>query len=368
MNTVALKYFKDNYHKYPLEDLKKEALSKGCSQADIDEVLMMLGIKADHKSFSDKAMTVPVSEVLDGSSKGGLLSSGKGISAVKSIAEKLSIKKPDEKPGEKLDKKLDKEIESSSKVEGGDKGVSDVPSPKDKVVSGQGGLDSKGRVGAKWMKVSGILGIVFLVLVAAAYGASFFGLGDFFTSEYMFGWIGFVLLGVVAVFVYFWFFGFLKMGKAVGVKTLEVASVLNVVMVVVIVALLVLLVSGGLSFVSSGSEFPTFSEMVNGGVGSLILLVSVSSLVFIVRLTFSIGLVLVGDNVSLAKISGIFGIVAAVLAAAVFGVMSYFVMNPVPDMLSSDSPVYSISLVALGLILLLLESLVLFSGSKKFEV
>jgi hypothetical protein len=307
VNEVALKYFRD-HSKYPLDELKKAALGGGCSQADVDEVVALLGLKKE------------------------------AVSPVKPKVE------PKVGPG--------------------------VVGP---------GVVGKRAIGGKWMKIAGILGVVFLFLGMVGFILGLLGVPMIEVNE----WVGVGLLVLSVIFVLLYFYGFFRMGKAVNSRTMKVAAVMNIagVILLVVFSVVMVFVVGG----SVTSQVDVFGADGGGGgsdedaIGGWAVLgpaIFVVLFIFIAWLLLPIALIKVGEDIRFAKIAGVLDLITIGLGLIFVGVMTYsFITNPLEMMIFAFvafgvgfwplliSGVFSF----LSFLVLALKSLALLDGSKKFE-
>jgi len=271
--------------------------------------------------------------------------------------------------------------------------------PKKNIVLRESGGRKKGF---KWMKMAGVIGLVFFVL---AFVSFVLGLFEISVSSVVIS--AYVMIGimiVLLVMLFFYFYGFLRMGRSVDSKLLRVASVMNIIMIVLIVISIVVMtvimgillrgmidsvpvgLSGGFDdFGNIAVTMPT-GNVVGGSVfpwwAILVIVLYIGFIIFsiLARLLFSIALVRVRKKVGFSLLAGIFGLAALVLGLVSVGMSFYYVYyisNVVGALVNPfvSSPLWMVYTIVWsgiiasvsGVVALLFESLSLLSGSKKFE-
>ena len=231
---------------------------------------------------------------------------------------------------------------------------------------------SRKKGGLKWMKIAGIIGMVFFVLMFLNFVLGVLVGVD--VSNSIGGWIMLGLLAVLIVLTCFYFYGFIRMGKSVDSKLLRGAAIMNIVSVLLFVALMVFMI------IITWMMFSTISSGLSDGVGFggnfetwayLFYLFGVVTLVsvFVSRVLFSISLIRVRKKVGFLLIAGVLGLIVAVLLLVLYGISIYLAMNPFGFLVSIDSFIEYLAMGfgVLSMIMILFESLSLFNSSKKFE-
>jgi hypothetical protein len=229
------------------------------------------------------------------------------------------------------------------------------------------------RGGTKWMKIGGWAGLSLLILgILSGVFSSLFP--DIFTSS-----VGVsIVVGVIFLaLVFFFYFGFVKLGRHTDSKLLRVGSILTISCFILIPVLLI---------VANITIIPSSTELLEGGTLSLglfaiTLIVSIGVLVLLLTLSqllFSIGLVKIGGKVRFSKTAGVLNIIAFVLGIGLF-VYLFFVAGTIITNFFSGSPESKFGLLVIGLLVgwlvvavlrliaNILEVLILFKASKQFE-
>ena len=230
----------------------------------------------------------------------------------------------------------------------------------------------KKRARFKWMKLAGVVGVVFFVFLLVNFVLGVLVGVD--VSNSIGGWIMLGLLAVLIVLTCFYFYGFIRMGKSVDSKLLRGAAIMNIVSVLLFVALMVFMI------IITWMMFSTISSGLSDGVGFggnfetwayLFYLFGVVTLVsvFVSRVLFSISLIRVRKKVGFLLIAGVLGLIVAVLLLVLYGISIYLAMNPFGFLVSIDSFIEYLAMGfgVLSMIMILFESLSLFNSSKKFE-
>jgi hypothetical protein len=232
----------------------------------------------------------------------------------------------------------------------------------------------------KWMKLSGILGIVYL-LSAFLSLAIFYFLKDSLATNITYSYF---FLGISVFFyisLFFFFYGFVKMGKYGDSGVLKFAAKSNMVLLVLIVLLFI----AGIVFsmVLLGDFAAQLMNLNQNTINNSLkdyLIVSIAFamgcillILFLIvnAFCFAIGLIQVGKEVKFAKISGnlmFIDLIGLIVPIALIGAISF-----VPSLSSniiSLGIILSIVMVILGIIGLascIFMILALFFGSRKFE-
>ncbi len=205
----------------------------------------------------------------------------------------------------------------------------------------------------RWMKLSGIIGIFFLILSIISFILSFLAnpvnlLSVSQSPNLKFVFIGFFLVFLVAFF--FFYYGFVKMGKFTKIKLLSVSSWL----IISFVGALTLLMVGLILWLFSQPDLLNAMSSLLGMVYYVLLFLLAMAVAIIL---FYVGLIKARDQVRFAKLGGIFGFVTlgAVLLLIPFyaNVQNLFV--------------FTILDFVLGSVLMIMMILSLFDASKKFE-
>jgi len=253
--------------------------------------------------------------------------------------------------------------------------------------------------GIKWMKIGGIVGVVLLLINLINFVLDIAGIGtdSFFTSISNAGVIIFLVLLVIIGCLFM--FGFFKLGGMTGSKSLRVSSMGIIIMTILLVVVMVgLTVSSSMTTLdpSAFSDPMTGNAVINlnGGAssgGSLFAFPTsfyvwsvVSILFFLILIVFgwifSIGLIMIKDRVRFSGAAGWLQLVLTIIGTLLFVYGAYiwisiltgsfevllgFVMNLI-GMIDTIN-IVSKAIVLLSIVALLLECLVLFAASKKFE-
>jgi len=285
-----------------------------------------------------------------------------------------------------------KDVDEVVAVLKGEVGKTSVPKVADlKPVARKPGVPSAKFSGIRWMRFAGILGIVFLVLGVLNVLSGFFGFGLSLGSSLAASLVLLVVAIVLIVLVCFYFYGFLRMGRAVDSKLLRVAAVMNIVGVILMIVMMIAMVaftffmvrnignslSGGDMDVQLGITGNAIGGLGGlGGIFWLFIIVGVLFLLYLLttRVLFSVALIRIRDKVRFTKIAGILGLI--VVSSMVIYYVIYLAMGPfmLMSLLSSSGSgmlgvfmVVGIGISILAYVTLLFESLALFDASKKFE-
>lgn len=255
-----------------------------------------------------------------------------------------------------------------------------------KVVEAVAVGDVGGRVcGARWMKFAGILGFVFLGLGVLNFIWGLFGSRGGAVSSPVVTWVALGLIVVFLVLMFFYFYGFIKMGKATESKLLRVAAIMNIVSVILFFVLIVVAVGfvlvmvgslvGGFSGAGAGAT-EDVGEFFGVSVGVLVLLMGFAVLfvlfALVTRVLFSIALIRIKEKIRFSFVAGILGLVVAVFSLVV---LTYTILNPFSPssfFVIASAPfgfwvLMNVVVSVLGLAMMAFESLALLDGSKKFE-
>lgn len=229
------------------------------------------------------------------------------------------------------------------------------------------------RTGLKWMKYSGIFGIMFFVLGVLNFVASFFEFNLGTTFGVGNEWVALGISAVAVVLVCFYFYGFFRMGVVTDSKLLRVIAVVNIVMMVIMVLLVIFMVLGFFT-----PDESSLSGMETGIVEWILqifwIVIWIVLFLFVLRVIFSISLIRVRDKIKFSMTAGILGLITIALTVVYIGFLVYIMLEPMrllqfafSSFWTSIIPIYGIVFSLFNLSTLLFESLALFDGSKKFE-
>jgi hypothetical protein len=251
-----------------------------------------------------------------------------------------------------------------------------------KVINPQNQNEKNISRGVSWMKIGGWCGVLLLIL-----GFSFSLAGSFFPNVFqntlVFGIMALILAGLT----FFYYFGFVKLGRSCDSKLLRIASIMILTMLILGIVGAVVLFFAVASLTAS---------LINGGSSSggmmimiLYIIFGLIALLFIVsQILFAIGLIKAGKKVRFAKAAGVLEIIFFILEvllvigsiafalSSITQIMQSFVIGPSEDVLQTIASVGVILMVLffgflatalLKLVTFILEILALFNGSKNFE-
>jgi len=222
----------------------------------------------------------------------------------------------------------------------------------------------------RWMRVAAIIGLIFFILgILGEISGFIFGEQAAGVSYQLTGaWsiVGILIMLVVIVLIELYLFGFVKMGQRTESRALTFSSWTMIILVPLFI--IVTIVGGILTIAALRTGFNTFSYVMVGLIGLLLILG------LIMKFVFSLGLIKAGGRVKFAKAAGIFGVIAVILSVISIGFAIYFVMNPsvfLAFVFSESMPmvnlVYQIVTYLVMDFVFLFEILALFDASKKFE-
>lgn len=371
VNKVVFDYLKDYHGKYNLEDLKKKILSAGYSQEDIDEAIRLLGLEGSTatKTLGNEFKTTPLSQT------GEFNKSSFPI-------EKSNSSTPAENVQNPLDSSQTQPAPNSSGVIDFTKqqNTYDPYKPKRKF---------------KWMRLAGILGIIYLMA-----GILFSIIGYFYrdslqgNTSFMYAVLG--IGGVLFISVFFFIYGFVKMGKHANSGALVFAGKSMIVLIILLILLVgglfafVFFVLGGLTSGITGNAVNSadFTSLF-GGLGiseNIIQILTLIGIYFfvilgimsllglfalIVLFCFFIGLIHAGKEVKFAKPAGVLGIIVLILLLIVPPSLAG-IMVASPDLISPDLLTLISGVIGglwgiLGFLIHLFIILAFFNASRKFE-
>jgi hypothetical protein len=234
------------------------------------------------------------------------------------------------------------------------------------------------REGAfRWMRLAGIIGLVFFVIILLDFVLGFFDVNLFPSgTELWIKYLNFAISLVVATAFCFYYFGFIKLGKFAESRLLRISSI--VFMVFSVIFLLLFILSSVLSLFELPSTADPIglegSQDVSNIWGYVFLGLFIISVVF--RYLFVVGLMKIRKKVKFSLVAGIIGMIGVIMVTLLIGFFVYLRLYPMktimflfsigPQLLTIIKIIgYSFYAVILGS--LLFESLALLSGSKKFE-
>lgn len=238
--------------------------------------------------------------------------------------------------------------------------------------------------GFKWMKLAGMIGMVFLFFVTVSIVFTFFvDLQNPSTllSSISEGYILFIFFGVFFVMNLLYLFGFVRMGKLTKVDSLKNASRLRIIASILFVVFGVVI-----SFIYKNLNNNLGLRVVDEITKATITLPSWTPIIFgiiflfmiFVGYLFAIGLIKAGRDVRFARAAGITNLIVAILftLAVLLGILSVFFPSiagvlafGLISLFFSKSWIYFAYLLSLGLYFLprLFEVLSLMDASKKLE-
>ncbi|MFH1290351.1 MAG: hypothetical protein ABIH92_03000 [Nanoarchaeota archaeon] len=243
-------------------------------------------------------------------------------------------------------------------------------------------MNKAGYGRAKWMKIAGIIGI-FLLLFALASIVLNFVAKDSLYSLTASSTVSLIVLFVTLLLVFFYYFGFVKMGKKTGERLLSLGSWF---ILVPMILYLVLFIVVGVVLLP---QYTTFA--IGEGSESFKIIFLIISIIWVVlfllnvigQLLFSVGLMKAGKQIKFAKATGVLNIIVFVAGLAfIVGavILVYSVLNVFSTGLAGGLDIFTelsakamfavysfASMYVLWIIATLFGILALFNGSKKFE-
>lgn len=272
------------------------------------------------------------------------------------------------------------------------------------------------KKGFKLMRISGIIGLIFCLLVL---GGVIFTLAGFFNDIEFTGDSGsmtniFLALGVAVLFIlsaFVYLFGFVKLSHKTESRLLRFASISSIVLLAMMIILSIVVpiflmnvvgsIKSDLSSADSlmnaqamGSDFDNFEEfdgsipvsgnavsdlsadsrLPGGGIAILILVAFAVFYLFciVVRFCWSIGLIKIRKKVSFSFFAGILDLILIALLTLIFLLFVYFIFSPLALIPLAFMPpegmyIFSILMWFISFFALIFESLTLLFASKKFE-
>jgi hypothetical protein len=203
--------------------------------------------------------------------------------------------------------------------------------------------------GVKWIKTSGILGIV---IVASLIVILVLGM---IISDLLSNSITLIAVSLVlAILISFYCVGFIKMGKVTNVNSIGFGSMVLMVVTIILTILFILV-----SLLTLSGILGTILVILTG-VMLLLLLVG--------QLIFSIGLIKASQNVRYAKAAGILNLFVFLLSIAigVLGSITIYGGNSILDNLNGDIARMATAIMDLGVLAIILALIFLFTGLMKF--
>ncbi|MBS3078948.1 hypothetical protein J4218_02400 [Candidatus Pacearchaeota archaeon] len=356
VNKVVFDYLGQNYKKYNLEDLKKKILSSGYSQQDIDDALKVLGLENSGAPIVSSS-TNPVFTYPGSVASANTTNSSLNASPVTNTVVIQDIGKTEPKQS-----KFD-----LSKV--------------------------------KWMKIAGIIGVVYILFFIMFFIMGYFLGGSIFDgSSFIYVFIGIFLIMFISIF--FFLYGFVKMGKFANSSLLSFSSKAYMILIILIILLIIGSIVLGLFIVKDGVQNVNGMNISAEGfhvgnlektgvflglgsfdligkffmffalIGTLLSILSLATL--IISFCFFIGLTKAGREVKFAKIAGIFGVISLII------IILTSVITPIITIINFDffiksNFIFYVYLVIFAIIFILnfltflLGIFSLFNASRKFE-
>tara|TARA_Y100000310_G_scaffold264470_1_gene275101 strand:+ start:102 stop:965 length:864 start_codon:yes stop_codon:yes gene_type:complete len=244
-------------------------------------------------------------------------------------------------------------------------------------------LDKKGGEvvgvgnGKKWIKFGAWCGVFILVFSVLNFILSFFGFSPLASLGMAGVIISIILVFALVISILFFLFGFIKLGKYTGSKLLRFSAK---VLFGLVIAYIILIIIAIIWIVSSSGVNMTGNAISDLGslstnIGLIVIVLLVSLFLIVVVYMFFISLIKIRKQIRFAKSAGILGLIVITLSILLSIIMMIavitnpflmvaFMLNPTNLTLISIANIVA-SLVVFGV--LLLECLVLFDGSKKFE-
>lgn len=354
VNKIVFDYLSKYHSKYDLNDLKKKILSAGYSQQDIDEALKYLGL-AEEESVSKAA------DNFDYTKNNIMNNTGNDMSKDNS---KLESNKLDsiEVRDSKFSQSLQKPVVTTS------------------------------NSGFKWIRFAGIVGIL-LILIPIIFSVGIYLFGNSFQDNPYLIYVFLVIEFILFIGVFFYLYGFVKMGKYSNSGLLKFAA--KAIMILIVLGIILSIVSIVVSFfvlgqimaelgsaISSGnfSGASNFNESLEGS-GILLIILGILLGIFVlfgivVAFCFAIGLMQAGREVRFAKTSGVLMFISLLLGGLVTILSGIVLPGTIGSILTSSEGLEIIQIIWLVvngiLAILLLGSFLfsifaLFSASRKFE-
>lgn len=237
--------------------------------------------------------------------------------------------------------------------------------------------------GTRWMKIASWCGVLLLIF---SFLFSFFN--SFFPSFFENILISAIILVIFGVLIFFYYFGFVKLGKSSDSKLLRIAAIMIIALLLAgIVSLIVLY----LTIASAIDSLIVGTSGLNLGAAAITVLVILALIILLCivsHVLFAIGLIKAGKKVRFAKAAGVLNIIAIIFfGLIILGVVAFAmsslqtIMESVVtgsgenalDLIASAGMIFLVLLLGaivaslLKLSAFILEILALFNGSKNFE-
>lgn len=255
-------------------------------------------------------------------------------------------------------------------------------------------MSENGKIGIKWMKVAGIIGIISLLL-GIFYNVALFipPLGNLLKSLFNNSFFVIPLFIFLMILSLFYYSGFVRFGRRVDSKLVSFCAWSMIIFIFAFIMFYITSVSIIYSFSKDfiqqtsplGKAVPSSgNSTLSQGLGLSLLIVMAALFIFyfIVQVLFSIGLIKAGKKVKFSRASGILDIIYIVLSiVGIVTTLAIIIFNPLliaeifVDILlfGKISPII-IAAIIVGIVLyfmkllaVLFASLALFDASKKFE-
>ncbi len=255
------------------------------------------------------------------------------------------------------------------------------------------GINYKGNVGFKWMKLAGIIGVVFLFL------SIFYSFSIFISSldkglKILLGNSFFVipLLIILMMLSLFYYIGFIRFGRRVNSKLISFCAWSTIIWIFISIIFYITSISiiygFGKDFIQQATPLGKVASSsgnspLNQGLGLILFVVMAALFIFyfVVQTLFSIGLIKAGQKVKFSKLSGVFDLLYTILSIiAVIIFLAIIIFNPLIFIGALFSLAFGqfnntiitmivilCALYLLKLLALLFASCALFDASKKFE-